>query len=65
MHVENIKRTQSIYNNSIVNTQYTTVIDEKTRKRTVEVTCHEITLYTRNGATNTHNNNKHTVDLYI
>jgi len=65
MHVESIKSTQDVYRNSIVTTQYTTLIDEKTRKRTVEVTTHEITLYTRNGATNTHNNNKHTVDLYI
>ena len=65
MHVENIKTTQNIYNNSIVTTQYTTVIDEQTRKRTVEVTTHEITLYTRNGSEHTSNNNKHTVDLYI
>jgi hypothetical protein len=64
MHVENIKSTQSIYKNSIVNTVYTTLIDEKTRKRTVEVTTHEIMLYDRKGTATTHNN-KHTVDLYI
>jgi hypothetical protein len=64
MHIENIKSTQSIYKNSIVNTEYTTLIDDKTHKRYIEVTVHEVMLYDRKGVTNTHNN-KHSVDLYI
>jgi len=64
MHVENIKSTQTIYKNSIVNTEYTTVVDDKTHKRTVEVTAHEVVLYDRTGTAHAHNN-KHTVDLYI
>ena len=65
MHVESIRSTQDVYKNSVVTTQYTTLIDEKTRKRTIEVTTHEITLYTRNGSEHTSNNNKHSVDLYV
>ena len=64
MHVESIKSTQTIYKNSIVNTEYTTVVDDKTHKRYIEVTTHEIRLYTRNGSEHASNNNKHTVDLY-
>ena len=65
MHVESIRSTQDVYKNSVVTTLYTTVIDEKTHKRTIEVTTHEITLYTRNGSEHTSNSNKHTVDLYV
>jgi len=64
MHVENIKSTQTIYKNSMVNTVYTTVIDEKSRKRYTEVTTHEIMLYDRKGATNTYTN-KHNINLYM
>ena len=64
MHVESIRSTQDVYKNSIVTTLYTTVIDEKTHKRTIEVTCHEITLYDHKGTATTHSN-KHSVDLYI
>ena len=64
MHVESIRSTQDVYKNSIVTTLYTTVIDEKTHKRTIEVTTHEITLYDRKGTTTTHSN-RHSVDLYV
>ena len=64
MHIENIKSTQSIYKNSIVTTEYTTLLDDKTHKRYIEVTVHEVMLYDRKGVTHTHNN-KHSVDLYI
>jgi|LauGreStaDraftv2_3_1035109.scaffolds.fasta_scaffold830469_2 hypothetical protein len=63
MHVESIKSTQDVYRNSIVTTQYTTLIDEKTRKRTVEVTTHEIMLYDRKATATTHNM-KHNIDIY-
>ena len=64
MHIENIKSTQSIYKNSIVNTVYTTILDDKSHKRYIEVTTHEVMLYDRKGTAHTHNN-KHSVDLYI
>ena len=64
MHVESIKSTQSIYKNSIVTTEYTTVIDDKSHKRTIQVTTHEVMLYDRKGTAHTHND-RHTVDLYI
>ena len=63
MHVESIKSTQSIYKNSIVNTEYTTLVDEQTHKRYIAVTTHEIMLYDRKGIAHTHSN-KHTVDMY-
>jgi hypothetical protein len=64
MHVENIKSTQTVYKNSIVNTEYTTVVDDKTHKQYTEVTTHEIRLYTRTG-TDLHWTNKHNINLYI
>ena len=64
MHIENIKSTQTIYKNSIVNTEYTTLLDDKTHKRYIEVTTHEVMLYDRKGITHS-TNNKHSVDLYI
>jgi hypothetical protein len=64
MHIENIKSTQNVYKNSIVTTEYTTIVDDKTHKRYIEVTVHEVMLYDGKGVTTTHNN-KHTVDLYI
>lgn len=63
MHVENIKSTQSVYKNLIVNTEYTTVIDDKTHKRYIQVTAHEVMLYDGKGTVHTHSN-KHIVDLY-
>jgi len=64
MHVENIKSTQSIYKNSIVTNEYTTVVDDKTHKRYIEVTTHEIMLYDRKGATRAYTN-KYNIKLYI
>jgi hypothetical protein len=64
MHVESIKSTQTIYKNRIVTNEYTTLIDDKTHKRSIEVTTHEIMLYDRKGMSTSHSN-QHAVDLYI
>jgi len=64
MHIESIKSTQSVYKNSIVTNEYTTVVDDKTHKRYIEVTTHEIMLYDRKGTATTHTN-KHDINLYI
>jgi hypothetical protein len=64
MHVENIRSIQTVYKNSIVTNEFTTILDDKTNKRLIQVTTHSVALYDNKG---NHANwsNKHSIDKQV